>query len=55
MMIVRLALQSLFNRWVTALLTVVAIAVSVMLLLGVEKVRTGARQSFADTIPPALI
>ena len=50
MMIVRLALQSLFNRWVTALLTVLAIAVSVMLLLGVEKVRTGARQSFADTI-----
>ena len=27
-----------------------AIAFSVMLLLGVEKVRTGARQSFADTI-----
>src|SRR6476646_2451481 len=50
MMIVRLALQSLHNRKVTALLTVLAIAVSVMLLLGVEKVRTGARQSFADTI-----
>ena len=50
MMIVRLAMQSLVNRWVTALLTVLAIAVSVMLLLGVEKVRTGARQSFADTI-----
>src|SRR6185312_10846803 len=50
MMIVRLALQSLCNRWVTALLTVLAIAFSVMLLLGVEKVRTGARQSFADTI-----
>ena len=50
MMIVRLAVQSLLNRWVTALLTVLAIAVSVMLLLGVEKVRTGARQSFADTI-----
>ena len=30
--------------------TVVAIAVSVLLLLGVEKVRNGARQSFADTI-----
>jgi hypothetical protein len=29
---------------------VLAIAVSVILLLGVEKVRTGARQSFADTI-----
>ena len=32
------------------MLTVLAIAVSIMLLLGVEKVRTGARQSFADTI-----
>jgi putative ABC transport system permease protein len=50
MMIVRLALQSLANRRVTAVLTVLAIAVSVMLLLGVEKVRTGAKQSFADTI-----
>ena len=50
MIVLRLALQSLLNRWVTALLTVLAIAVSVMLLLGVEKVRTGARQSFADTI-----
>jgi putative ABC transport system permease protein len=38
------------NRWITALLTVLAIAVSITLLLGVEKVRTGARQSFADTI-----
>lgn len=50
MIIARLALQSLRNRYVTGLLTVLAIAVSVMLLLGVEKVRTGARQSFADTI-----
>jgi putative ABC transport system permease protein len=50
MIIVRLALQSLRNRWIAALLTVVAIAVSITLLLGVEKVRTGARQSFADTI-----
>ena len=50
MIILRLALQSLRNRWLTALLTVIAIAVSIMLLLGVEKVRTGARQSFADTI-----
>ena len=41
----RLALQSLRNRWVTALLTVLAIAVSVVLLLGVEKVRTGAKAS----------
>ena len=50
MIIIRLALQSLANRWLTALLTVLSIALSVMLLLGVEKVRTGARQSFADTI-----
>jgi putative ABC transport system permease protein len=48
--ILRLSLQSLANRWMTALLAVASIALSVMLLLGVEKVRTGARQSFADTI-----
>ena len=50
MIILKLAWQSLLNRWVTAVLTVLAIAVSVMLLLGVEKVRTGARSSFANTI-----
>jgi putative ABC transport system permease protein len=50
MIVVRLAYRSLLNRWVAALLTVLAIAVSVLLLLGVEKVRTGARGSFADTI-----
>lgn len=50
MIIARLALQSLQNRWLSALLTVLAIAFSVMLLLGVEKVRNGARDSFANTI-----
>jgi putative ABC transport system permease protein len=50
MIVIRLALQSLCNRWLTALLTIFAIAMSTLLLLGVEKVRTGARQSFADTI-----
>ena len=50
MIVARLAVQSLMNRWLTAFLTILAIAFSVMLLLGVEKVRTGARQSFADTI-----
>ncbi|MEM9625550.1 MAG: ABC transporter permease [Pseudomonadota bacterium] len=50
MIILRLAWKSLMNRWVTAVLTVLAIAVSVMLLLGVEKVRTGAKNSFANTI-----
>ena len=50
MIILRLALRSLRNRLATAVLTVFAIAVSVMLLLGVEKVRTSARDSFANTI-----
>ena len=50
MIVLRLAVLSLANRWVTVLLTVLSIAVSVALLLGVEKVRTGARQGFANTI-----
>ncbi|MSO88825.1 MAG: ABC transporter permease [Rhodospirillaceae bacterium] len=50
MIVGRLALKSLLNRWPTASLTIFGIAVSVMLLMGVEKVRNGARQSFADTI-----
>jgi putative ABC transport system permease protein len=50
MIVLRLALKSLLNRWVTAALTIATIAASVVLLLGVEEVRTGARQSFADTI-----
>ena len=50
MTVLRLAWQSLRNRWLTALLTVLAIAVSIVLLLGVEKIRTGAKASFANTI-----
>ncbi len=50
MIIAKLAFKSLVNRRISALLTVLAIAFSVMLLLGVEKIRTGARQSFANTI-----
>ncbi len=50
MPIVSLSLKSLLNRRVTAALTVFAIAVSVTLLLGVEKVRTEAKASFASTI-----
>ncbi len=47
---IRLAALSLRNRAGTAALTVLAIAVSVMMLLGVDKVRTAARDSFASTI-----
>jgi putative ABC transport system permease protein len=46
----RLALDSLNNRRFSALLTVFAIALSVCLLLAVERVRTEARSSFANTI-----
>ncbi len=45
-----LALRSLWNRRTTALLTLCAIAVSVALLLGVEKLRTAAREGFANTV-----
>lgn len=50
MYLLRLALASLSNRRFTALLTVFAIAVSVCLLLAVERVRTETRTSFASTI-----
>ena len=49
-MILRLAAGSLMARAVTVAMTVVAIALSVTLFLGVEKLRTGAKASFADTI-----
>ncbi len=50
MILVRLAWQSLLARRLTVALTVFAMALSIALLLGVEKVRTGAKASFADTI-----
>lgn len=49
-MILRLAIGSLAARALTVGMTILAIALSVALFLGVEKVRTGARASFADTI-----
>jgi putative ABC transport system permease protein len=50
MAILRLALQSLWNRRFTALLTLLSIALSVLLLLGVERIRSEARASFASTL-----
>jgi len=49
-MILRLAFGSLIARALTVCMTILAIALSVALFLGVEKVRTGAKASFADTI-----
>ena len=50
MPIFALALKSLMNRRATAALVVLSIAVSVLLLLGVEKLRADAKASFADTV-----
>lgn len=48
--ILRLAWKSLLNRWVTVGLTLFSIALSVMLLMGVERLRVEARESFANTL-----
>jgi len=45
-----IAWKSLLNRWPTALLAVLAIAMSVTLILTVEKVRRDARSSFTQTV-----
>lgn len=48
--LLRLALASLNNRRFVALLTVLAIALSSALLLGVERLRSETRNSFAATV-----
>src|SRR4249920_4159014 len=45
-----LAVKSLRNRKFTAALTVLSIALAVLLLLGVERIRHESRESFAATI-----
>jgi putative ABC transport system permease protein len=49
-MILSLAVKSLRNRRFTAALTVLSIALSVALLLAVERIRNQARESFASTV-----
>ena len=49
-MLFKVALASLLNRKLTALLTTLTIAVSVFVLLGVEHIRVEARQSFSKTV-----
>lgn len=48
--ILPLTLKSVWNRRFTVALTVLSIALSVALLLGVERLRTTARESFANTL-----
>jgi len=50
MILLKLTLRSLWNRRMSLFLTILSIAVSVMLLLGVEYIRKEARQSFLSTI-----
>lgn len=50
MAILSLAWKSLLNRRFTALLTVLSIALSVTLLVGVERLRNEARASFTNTL-----
>lgn len=53
MLIFHLARRSLANRLLTTGLTVLSIGLSVALLVGVENVRTGMRDSFANTVSGA--
>ena len=48
-----LAFKSLLNRRLTATLTLLSVAMSVALLVGVERIRTEAKASFANTISGA--
>lgn len=47
---IAIAWKSLRNRWPTALLAILAIAMSVALILSVEKIRHDARASFTQTV-----
>ncbi len=49
-MLLHLARRSLTNRLLTTSLTALSIAFSVALLVGVENVRTGMRESFSNTV-----
>ncbi|WP_027468257.1 ABC transporter permease [Deefgea rivuli] len=46
----KIALKSLLNRRLTVALAVLTVALSVLLLVGVERLRTEARNSFANTV-----
>lgn len=46
----KLVFKSLQNRAFTSVLTLISVMLSVMLFIGVERVRLGARESFSNTI-----
>lgn len=53
MHILILAVKSILNRKFTIALTIFSIALSILLLLGVERLRSDVRESFANTISGA--
>ncbi len=50
MLTLRLALKSLLNRRLASFLTLASVTLSVALMIGVERLRLGARESFQGTI-----
>ncbi len=50
MIFARIVLKSAYHRRISLLLTIISIAISVTLLLGVDKIRKEARNSFVNTI-----
>ena len=50
MILFKLAYKSLLNRRASVLMTLLTIAISVMLLLSIERVRVDAKSSFSNTI-----
>ena len=50
MTLIKIARKSLLNRKATTLLTIFSIALSVTLLLGIERIQSGARTSFESTV-----
>ena len=50
MVLLSLAYRSLKNRKLTTILTLVSLALSVSLWVGIEHIRSAARESFSNTI-----
>jgi putative ABC transport system permease protein len=55
MSFIGLSIKSLLNRKFTVLLTIGSMALSVVLLLGVERIRNEVQNSFTNTISGTVI
>ena len=50
MILLRIVLKSAWHRRTSLMLTILSIAISIVLLLGVDKIRKEARSGFVNTI-----